>query len=357
MRIGAQICRYIRVEQPDPQPVNARSRVINLMVYAFAIPSIVVCGCAWMLSARVYLLDMLVSQQMLLAWWSLGVLVVLVIMRRWKIAVLALVMCVLAFYPVVHGRTLWLPKVEYASKPEGVIRVVSCNINPENEQWETALDDLMGLDADVIVLIEIHPELSRAIRKRDMLDGSLYPYWAHRYWVEEETSPCVIISRYPLSGIDPPALPGADQHILHARVEHPGGHFVVGLAHPSSPRDWARWDAGNRVIRLQAEAATNSSKSESLPVLICADLNAGPAQLRTRVLRNAGLRQSKPLTRYGGSFPAQSNIPRALRVQLDDVWTLGDAHAIAWDAIDVLGTDHQAIVVDIRMGSMRDGID
>ncbi len=331
--------------------------MINLILYAIAIPSIVVCGCAWLLSSRVYLLDMLVSQQMLLAWWALGVLVVLVIMRRWKIVMLALVMCVLAFYPVVHGRTLWLPKVDFATKPEGVIRVVSCNINPENEQWETALVDLMGLDADVIVLLEIHPELSRAIRKRGMLDESLYPYWAHRYWVEDETSPCVIISRYPLSDFDHPTLPSADQHILHARVEHPSGHYIVGLAHPSSPRDTTRWNAGNRVTRLQAEAAMNSSQSESLPVLICADLNAGPAQSRARVLRNAGLRQSKPVTRYGGSFPAQTNIPRALRVQLDDVWVIGDAYAIAWDAIDVLGTDHQAIVVDIKQGSMPDGID
>jgi endonuclease/exonuclease/phosphatase (EEP) superfamily protein YafD len=357
MRIGAQICRYIRVEQPDPQPGNARSRVINLILYAIAIPSIVVCGCAWMLSSSVYLLDMLVSQQMLLAWWALGVLVGLIIMRRWKIALLALVMCVLAFYPVMHGRTLRLPRVEYASKPEGVIRVVSCNINPENEQWEEALDDLMRLDADVIVLLEVPAELSRSIRNRGLLDRTLYPYWAHRYWVEHETTPCFLLARHPISETPPTTHGDFAQHILHARIEQHEGSYVVGLAHPSSPRGSTRWVAGNRVTQAQAATATLTARKQQIPLLICADLNAGPAQLRARVFRGAGLRQSKPLTRYGGSFPAQTSIPRALRVQLDDVWTLGDAHVIAWDSFEVLGSDHQAIVVDIRLGSMPDGID
>lgn len=331
--------------------------MINLILYALAIPSIVVCGCAWMLSSRVYLLDMLVSQQMLLAWWSLGMLVVSVVMRRWKIAVLALVMCVLAFYPVVHGRTLWLPEVDFATKPEGVIRVVSCNINPENADWEQGVRDLMALHADVIVLIEAHPEVSRSIRNRGWLDGSLYPYWGHRYWVEREISAGLIIAKYPVETITP-TLNGIDaRHLLHTRIEHPLAHFVVGLAHPASPRDSARWRTGNDVTRAQGDAAIHAAHKHKLPVLICADLNAGPAQTRSQVFRAHGLHQSKPVTRYGGSFPAQSGIPRALQMQLDDVWIMGDAQTIAWDAIDVLGSDHQAIVVDIRLGSMRDGID
>jgi endonuclease/exonuclease/phosphatase (EEP) superfamily protein YafD len=323
--------------------------VINLMVYAIAIPSIVVCGCAWLLSSRVYLLDMLVSQQMVLAWWALGVLVALVIMRRWKIAMLALVMCVLAFYPVVHGRTLWLPEVDFASKPEGVIRVVSCNFNPENELWEQALLDLMAMDADVVVLLEVPPEITRKIHREDWVGSDDYKYWIHRKWVENSASPGFILSRWPIKQIENAQGVERPEIILHAEIVYPTGSFIVGLMHPSSPRTEERWRSGNSATQIQALAAAHSRSQSRLPVLIGADVNAGVAQYRSRILRASGMHPTKPLSRPRGTFPSSGPICDVFSVAIDDVWSDGDLEIYAWSMAEITGSDHRAIAVNFRL--------
>ena len=58
---------------------------------------------------------------------------------------------------------------------------------------------------------------------------------------------------------------------------------------------------------------------------------------------------SKPVFRMGGSFPMNTPVPAALRIQLDDIWSLGDVEPVGWEMIELKGSDHQAVIVDFRI--------
>ncbi len=66
-------------------------------------------------------------------------------------------------------------------------------------------------------------------------------------------------------------------------------------------------------------------------------------------MRRAGLKMSKPVLYPDGSFPANAAVPSVLRVQLDDVWWLGEIEPVAWSMVTLEGSDHQAVIVDFRI--------
>lgn len=313
-----------------------------------ALPSaVLLCG-AWLFSSRVYYLDLIVSQQILIVWWCVFVLIVAVVFRRWRAAFAMPFLITLAAFPLVQSRTVLVPEVDFGSKSDDVVRFVSCNINPKSELWEHAAGDLLDLDADVVILLEVPPNLSRAIRRQGWIGNDAYTHWAHRYWVDQETSPGYVLSKWPIEQLDLGLDENSRQQILHVRVDHPDGAFIAGLIHPFSPRDRDRWAYGNDVTRLQARSAERTHHDTGLPMLFGVDLNAGIAQDRARVLRSAGLRPSKPLTRIGGTYPSNTSVPRVFTFQLDDVWVMGEVIIDAWSSIEVLGSDHRAVVVDVR---------
>lgn len=322
---------------------------MDLVVYALALPSALLLSSAWLLSPYVYFLDLLVSQQILIVWWCVLVVIIAGVFQRWRAALAVILLIALAGYPLVQNRMVIVPEVDFGSKPDGVVRIVSCNVNPQNEHWEHAVSDLLDLDADVVVLIEVPPDLSRTIRKQGWISDDSYTHWAHRFWVDQETSPGYILSRSPIEQVDLGLDPASAQQVLHVRVDHPSGGFIAGLIHPFSPRDRDRWAFGNRITRLQAQAVQQSYSEFGRPIVLGVDLNAGLAQDRARVLRSVGLRPSKPMTRVGGTFPSNTSVPDVLSLQIDDVWMLGDVRAHAWSTIDVLGSDHRAVVVDILL--------
>lgn len=328
-----------------------RSRAVSILLWGVLLPVCALVGLGWLVGKHVYPLDLMAAAQSQLVVLMLGVLALGMLARRWRFTVCVASMCLLAVYPLVQERTLVRAGIGPATRPADVIRMVSININPRNERLEQDLELIMGLGADVVVLIEVPPTLSRAINRRGLLEGSSYPNWAHRAWVDEETSPGYILSRWPLEILGNEGAEMDRQHELHTRIDSPGGPFIVGLIHPLSPRTLDRWRTGNTVIAQQARAAAHRADASGLPVILGADLNAAPAQHRARAMRGAGLRQSKPLLRMGGSYPSGLGLPDALMAQIDDIWWVGDLRVLAWGMIEVEGSDHRAVVVDFALGS------
>ncbi len=324
-----------------------RSRIVTVIAWCVAGLLVPACG-AWVIGRGSYWFDVIASQQMLISWVALVVTIAMLLTRRKAPTVVCAVLVVVSFYPVLTGRVWSLPEVDLSRKPEGVIRIITSNTHPQNDGWSDDLEALMSYDADVLMLIEVHPELSRSIRNRHYLDNTLYPHWAHRWWVEQETSPGFIISRWPIEQLTSSDEPGIAQNQLYARIEHPEHPFIAGLLHPLSPRTQSRWANGNFVIESQRMAMEQLNERTGLSLLIGADLNAGPAQRRADILRAGGLRMSKPVLKMNGSFPIGNSIPRALRVQLDDVWSRGNLKPVAWGMVRVPGSDHLAVVVDFE---------
>ena len=330
---------------PAPPSPRKRSKIVTLLVWALVVIMAPIC-CAWALGRWVYLFDIAASQQMILSWIAVTMTLLLFISRRWLAAAFGIVLVCVSFWPMVVGRVWSLPKVDIAAKQSGVIRVVTCNINPVNTRWAEAVDQLFSLDADFVVILESPWNIQYTINHEHLLDDTSYRYWVRRDWAESEISRGFVLSRWPIKSYSMSQDPDLNRHMTYALAEHPSGQVLVGLIHPRSPRTSRRWTNGNQSIDQQTKAITDAYQREQLPILIGADLNAGPSQMKSRLMRQSGLRMSKPLIRMGGSFPSDQRVPEILQIQLDDVWTMGDIEPVAWSMIDIAGSDHRAVVVD-----------
>ncbi|RMH26337.1 MAG: endonuclease/exonuclease/phosphatase family protein [Planctomycetota bacterium] len=293
-----------------------------------------------------FLFDVLASwQAQILPIALLGCAGCLLLRRRSEAAAAALA-CGLAAWPLVAGRPLTLPRTDLDSAPvAGAVRIVSLNIDPRNPEWLADLRRVWSWQPDIVVLIESSPEMWRAIVRNGLLDGTEWLYHERRAWVGDMTSPCFVLSRWPLERLDPGPTPDAERDVLLARVERPEGAFVISAVHPHSPRSLERWVRGNAQIRTTAQCFSFALKGETEPLVVGADLNSGPAGWRGSAMRAAGLSMCKPVLGGWGSFP--SGVPGALRVQLDDVWVSDGARPVAWASVEGLGSDHCAVVVDV----------
>lgn len=326
-----------------------KRRGARRVIGAIAGAACLVAGSLWLLGAWSYAVDVLVSQQVWIVAACVPAALLCAALRRWGAFAACLLGAVVGAWPLVAGRTPAVPAVDVGAPPApGVVRVVSFNIGPESDAWETDLDRVLGWHADAVVLLEIPPELSRRVRRYGLLDGRGWG-WAHRAWVDGTTSPCFVLSPWPMDRISVGGIEHAERDVLLMRVGAPGGPVAVGLAHPHSPRTRARWSAGNETVARTLPAMVDAARTADLSLAVGADLNAGPAGSRARTARAAGLSMAKPLLNgWRGSFPA--GWPGPARVQIDDVWVSGGVEVVAWSSVASAGSDHRIIVADLRVG-------
>lgn len=301
---------------------------------------------AWPLSGRSYPLDLWVSYQGFYAAAGLLAAVGLLAVRRWRPAAVCLAAAVFGLWPLVEGRAWSRPAVDLSAPPApGTVRVVSFNIGPENPLWREDLARVLSWRPDLIVLIEIPVPLNRHVNRRTLgeLDG-----WnrEHRRWVDGLASPGFVLTREELERLPTPGVAFGERDLLLCSVGG-GGGWLASLAHPHSPRTAERWRLGNE-IWARASAELGDRAASGRPVVVGADLNSAPAGSRVRAARRAGLRMAKPLTGGWGSFPAAW--PGPARVQLDDLWVSRGVEVVAWSSVEPLGSDHRAIVADLRIG-------
>lgn len=310
----------------------------------------VVIACSWTFSGRSFLVDLLINFQAQLILLMIFLAICFGVLRLRCHACVLATGCVVGIFPVLQGRPVSAPISGPRSQATaGQIRVVSLNIHPENSAWREEIDAALIHNPDVLVLIETSYEMWRWLRGGGMRSSTL-PYWAHRDWVDDMASPCVVLSRWPIQKLDFPAVVNAERDILLCRVEHPVSPFVTGAIHPHSPRDSGRWRLGNEQLISTTRAITECRSERGMPLIVGTDLNASPAGSRARRLRQAGLFMSKPWSGGWGSFPAL--FPGIARLQLDDVWRSSDVKVLSWDSLEPIGSDHRMIVADFSVGTV-----
>lgn len=301
----------------------------------------------WVFGGRWMLGDVILAFQAQ----ALGAVVVLgavaMVCRRVRTAAAIGLAVVAGGLPLTLGRAWTRPGVDLATAPAaGTLRVVTCNINPENEGWREDLSEIMSWQPDVIILIEVSADLWRAIVRREVMAGTDWPYFERRAWEADMSSPCFVLTRWPIEKQLFPEVHDSDRDVLLARVMHPDGAFLVGAVHPHSPRTLWRWRQGNRQLATTEAALEGAFADGGEPYIAGVDLNSGPAGGRAAVLRGLGLRMSKPILGGWGSFP--SGVPGPLRVQLDDVWHGDGVEVLGWSSPGGISSDHRAVVVDVR---------
>ena len=157
-----------------PKKMKKRSKIVTGFAWGTAVLLVPACT-LWFFGRWIYVADVLASQQMLIGWIALVVALLVLSTLRWGAGFLCLALALISLYPVLVGRTLLLEHVDFDHKPEGSIRVVSCNINPLNETWVQDVHRLLDLDADIVIVIELSPEMSRSINNRGAVVDDRYP--------------------------------------------------------------------------------------------------------------------------------------------------------------------------------------
>ena len=331
--------------QASNQKRTVLTRVLILLQLIAASVLALSC-CSWVLSGQIYWLDILSSQQLGIAWVTLLVSLIAITLRARKTSITLIAFTLISMYPVVSQRNWILDTVQFNSKPSGTVRVVSSNQYSDNKHWDRDLKSLLKLNADVIVLMEVHPELNRGILLRGLLDGSGWN-WVKRDPVYGYLSPCFILSRHPIERIKIETIEHAERDIFIAKVQIGNKEILVAEGHPHSPRSAERWKLGNEVWSRSLQAFTLTQREHGIPLVIGADLNSGPAGMRARMTKKTGLRSSKPIIGQWGSYP--SAWPGLLRTHIDDIWISPGAHAVSWTSINTFGSDHRVIVADIQV--------
>lgn len=308
---------------------------IVAMVLLVLSPAWIVSGFTWPtdmaanLSAQLFLVTAVLG-----LWWLLR--------RRWGLVVVSVVSC------VVHGIVLIERRAARGTDQDDAMRVLVYNAHTRNPGAD-ALELILMSGADVVALTEPSAELLDLIRDSDRIHAE-YPY----LWLPDRARGGfrLLMSRWPQAGSDGSGawVAGASRTVIGpmrvARIDRPDGVFMMVMAHPRSPRTWARWRAGNGDVEQVADAVTDLARSTGLPVVLAADLNATPTGWRSRYLtRRTGLRRCKPLLTPVGTYPA--SLPWPVSVAIDDAWVSPGVRVASWKALGSGGSDHRAVVVDL----------
>jgi endonuclease/exonuclease/phosphatase family metal-dependent hydrolase len=213
--------------------------------------------------------------------------------------------------------------------PAAAVRLVSANVFAENPTPAVAVDTLLAAEADVEVAVETSPEFRVLIEQLDT---------GHPYATVDDQ--LVVRSRYPIAAMpDPPGLPA--RRILRLTVEAPTGAFVLYAVHALNPLSESTFaDQLEWVDGLRAAAA-----AEELPVVVAGDFNMSDRQLGYRRMTE-DLRDAVTAAGWGHStYPDGIWTPLLLRI--DHVFVPKDWCAARSRTVDVPGSDHDGLEVDI----------
>ncbi|MYS69716.1 endonuclease/exonuclease/phosphatase family protein [Streptomyces sp. SID5926] len=256
---------------------------------------------------------------MLLArWWTGAV---------WGVALLGL----LAWFIEPYGKS-----VEPTGPPVAEVRVLTSNV--EFGQGTDALIAAVRREKPDLVFVQECERTCDAALRRDLAAG--HP---HRRAVQGDGSKgSVILSAFPLRAA--PAVPGTMG--MPAAVADVRGHPVrLLLAHPMPPLA-DRVDLWREELDALRDAAAGD---RGTPTVLAGDFNASQDHAAFRRILDTGLRDAARLAGQDRtpSWPAWT-LP-VFGAQIDHVLVSGDFAARDARFLDLAGTDHRALVVDLTL--------
>ena len=310
-----------------------------------------------------------------LTWLTIGWIstagLVLGLYLRWSVTTSPLLVGLIGIIPLVMvapllglGLSAWKADSAYlrlAGLATGVVylatfvsagAVVGCN--PETSEDEIVLyshnaywgqsdpaeivDSVAAADADIVVLQEFWPELSREVETGTTLEAlpyrsmDLLPY----------PNGIAILSRWPMS--EPEVTYVADRPHLRVTVETPSGPLVVHgvhLAAPTKPHLTHDWVTGlDHLAGIEPEG----------PTLMVGDFNATAdhAQFRNLLAKGWVDAHERKGCGFDATWPAGRILPFAV-LRLDHVLTRGGIEVLSVELGDASGSDHVPIRTTFRL--------
>jgi endonuclease/exonuclease/phosphatase (EEP) superfamily protein YafD len=245
--------------------------------------------------------------------------------RMGSTAAMAAVVCVLTLYGLLPAiREVDTALDQSLDKPH--LRIASYNVYKNNKDMPRVAENLRRLQADVVVLIELHqPELL----------GRLQAEYPHQFNCQDLTTECsmAIVSRYPLSNTTIHTAP-SETLISHAKVQSPIGEIDV-VGYHSSRFPFSRMQLG------QAKAITTLLEKFSRPLILAGDFNATPNSRTVNMIAdNNQLTILNDLPTWPANFLPQ--------LAIDHIMISQDLSAVSSvSAGDAAGSDHLPIVVTV----------
>jgi len=305
-------------------------KLLTVLLWACVLVAVPLIGLRWV-DSSIGMVAVLQSMVPVVALGVAGLLVVAVVARRWRVAVVAGAMfsvCTTLAVPSVLGHTV-------APGGEDLV-VMSANLDFGRAEAQTLVTDAREHRVDVLVLLEITPAAVERLRFAGL--DSLLPESVGLS--RQDAGGTIIRSRIPLTLLEP----GLDHVSPQAfnepvvSIHRPGGDVVLRAVHslPPSLSGAADWRSG--LAHLQA---WRERQPAGQPLVMAGDFNSSQthpgfrrvAETMTDAHRGAGLGWVR-------TWPMGSRIPPF--IQLDHVLVHG-LQVVDAGTVTIAHTDHRAI--------------
>lgn len=228
------------------------------------------------------------------------------------------------------------PKEDPAAGTAPTVRVASSNLLFRNSRILEAADALAALDADVVFATEYTPAFAALLDSHPLRADCPYRVEDAR----EKGSGSALWSRLPILEAD---TAQADRDTITVTVDGPFGPLAIVAVHPHTPVESVRqWRHGLELIAARSSRCTD-------PLLVIGDFNASYWHPLFDDLRQQGLLDEHVEAGRGlsTSWPTHKIVPKWLR--LDHALTGNGLRAVSVADIDVPGSDHAGLVVDVTV--------
>lgn len=264
---------------------------------------------------------------------TLGLVVLLALLRRWRPALLTVAMLGCQAVLLAPGADLGGIASSARASAAGPVRVVAYNLLYANHDHARSLDFLRHEAADVVLLEEVTPEWAGALEGLD----DVYPYRIQCAY--RRACFLALLSRIPLDrasagftadGITP--VVEAVVTLDDRQVRVVGTHITHGL-----------YRGGFAYQARQLDSLARHLNAGDMPTVLGGDFNMAPWAPRLLALaRDTGLAVTPGLA---GTWPASLPVPA--RVPIDHVLVSADLRADTRTVGPDLGSDHRPVTVTL----------
>ena len=261
-------------------------------------------------------------------------LVIALVLRRWRVAGIAIIGLALNGWPMVPA--FFGPQALPVSNARAV-RLAAFNVNIANENPSGIAAYLDSLAVDVVVLEE-SPWMDAAL-------AALLPQLPHRYFAERDgVWGVVILSRWPLIA---PQVASRDGQAFAARVDVDLGDRKLRLF--GAHLNWPLVPATARVRNAQLRALGRELSECPHACVAVGDFNVTPWSSHFRdVLKTRGVHDCA--SGRGLLTTWSSTLPAPLRIRIDQCLAAGAVSVADVRVGGSVGSDHFATINDLLVG-------
>ncbi len=232
--------------------------------------------------------------------------------------------------------------VKTARRPDGdaTLRLLTSNVQMENEQYDRWLHVVRRADPDVILAVEVNDEWARRLG----VLKEAYPYVAGR--PQDNYYGMMLLSRLKL--IDPAVrfLVQDDVPSIHTGVELRSGQLIyLHGVHPRPPEPLRDQDATPRDAELLVIGREIDEREEDHPTIVAGDLNDVAWSHTTDLfVRLSGLLDPRKGRGLFNTFHAGRPL---LRFPLDHVFHSNEFKLVDLKLLEQVGSDHFPVLIEL----------